>query len=294
MNDKPSGSADFDELLAILDLKQIDENLYVGSHPSKNPVRTFGGQMMAQAFMAASRSLKHPTPPSALSAHFIAGGDPQKDLEFHIVRLRDERRFANRRVDVMQDGQLLTTAMVSYLSGGRSLEHGIEPPALPGPLSVPPVDDLLRGYEDVVPHFVNALRPIDWRYTNDPTWVMRRKGEKLPHNRVWMKALGQLPDDPAVHAAALVYSSDTTVLDSIITTHGLSWGFDRIFAVTTNHSVWFHRPIRFDDWVLYSTSSPVAADSRGLGTGHFFDPSGQLLATVVQEGIVKYFGAAKT
>ncbi|MGV0644987.1 acyl-CoA thioesterase domain-containing protein [Mycolicibacterium sp. XJ879] len=295
-SDEPSAravasSADFDELLAILDLKQTDENLYVGKHPSKNPVRTFGGQMMAQAFMAASRSLKHLTPPSALSAHFIAGGDPQKDLEFHIVRLRDERRFANRRVDVMQDGQLLTTAMVSYLSGGRSLEHGIKPPELPGPQSVPPVDDLLRGYEDVVPHFVNALRPIDWRYTNDPTWVMRKKGEKLPHNRVWMKALGQMPDDPAVHAAALVYSSDTTVLDSIITTHGLSWGYDRIFAVTTNHSVWFHRPIRFDDWVLYSTSSPVAADSRGLGTGHFFDPSGQLLATVVQEGIVKHFPA---
>jgi acyl-CoA thioesterase II len=284
-----AGSADFDELLAILDLRQTDDDTYVGSHPSKNPVRTFGGQMLAQAFVAASRSLKYPTPPSAMSAHFIAGGDPEKDLEFHIARLRDERRFANRRVDVMQDGQLLTSAMVSYLSGGRSLEHAIDPPDLPDPLSVPSVDDLLRGYEDVVPHFVNALRPIDWRYTNDPAWVMRSKGEKLPHNRVWMKALGTMPDDPVLHAAALVYSSDTTVLDSIITTHGLSWGYDRIFAVTTNHSVWFHRPVQFDEWVLYSTSSPVAADSRGLGTGHYFNRSGQLIATVVQEGIVMHF-----
>lgn len=281
--------ADFLELLAVLDLSQTDDDTYVGSHPSKNPIRTFGGQMMAQAFVAASRSLEHPTPPSALSAHFIAGGDPEKDLEFHIVRLRDERRFANRRVDVMQNGQLLTTAMVSYLSGGRSLEHGIAPPDVADPLSVPPVDDLLRGYEDVVPHFVNALRPIDWRYTNDPTWVMRSKQAKLPHNRVWMKAQGTMPDDPVLHAAALVYSSDTTVLDSIITTHGLSWGFDRIFAVTTNHTVWFHRPVQFDEWLLYSTSSPVAADSRGLGTGHYFDRSGQLIATVVQEGIVKHF-----
>lgn len=282
-------TADLDELLAILDLRQVDDDTYVGSHPSKNPVRTFGGQMMAQSLIAATRSLENVLPPSALSVHFIAGGDPEKDLEFHIARLRDERRFANRRVDVMQDGVLLTSAMVSYLAGGRSLEHGIEPPELPDPLTVPPVDDLLRGYEDVVPHFVNALRPIDWRYTNDPTWVMRSKGEKLTYNRVWMKAQGQMPDDPALHAAALAYASDTTVLDSIITTHGLSWGFDRIFAVTTNHSVWFHRPVRFDEWVLYSTSSPVAADSRGLGTGHFFDRSGQLLATVVQEGIVKHF-----
>ena len=87
-----------------------------------------------------------------------------------------------------------------------------------------------------------------------------------------------MPDDPVLHTAAMVYSSDTTVLDSIITTHGLSWGYDRIFAATVNHSVWFHRPVHFDDWVLYSTSSPVAADSRGLGTGHFFDRSGQLSA----------------
>jgi acyl-CoA thioesterase-2 len=286
-------TADLDELLAILDLRRTDGDTYIGAHPSKNPVRTFGGQMIAQSFVAASRSLERDLPPSALSAHFIAGGDPDRDLEFRVVRLRDERRFANRRVDVVQDGQLLTTAMVSFLSGGRSLEHGIEPPDLPGPLSVPPVDELLRGYEKVVPHFVDALRPIDWRYTNDPTWVMRDKGEKLTYNRVWMKTVAPLPDDPVVHAAALVYSSDTTVLDSVITTHGLSWGFDRIFAVTTNHSVWFHRPFRFDDWVLYSTTSPVAADSRGLGTGHYFDQSGRLLATVVQEGIVKYFPGTK-
>jgi acyl-CoA thioesterase-2 len=282
-------TADFKELLAILDLARQDDNLFIGSHPSKNPIRTFGGQMMAQAFVAASRSLEHEVPPSAMSVHFIAGGDPDKDLEFHVVRLRDERRFANRRVDVMQDGQVLTTAMVSYLAGGQGLEHGVEPPMLTDPESLLPVDDLLQGYEDVVPHFVEALRPIDWRYTNDPTWVMRDKGERLAHNRVWMRTVARMPDDPVMHAAAMVYSSDTTVLDSIITTHGLSWGYDRIFAVTTNHSVWFHRPVRFDEWVLYSTSSPVAADSRGLGTGHFFNRSGQLLATVVQEGIVKYF-----
>jgi acyl-CoA thioesterase II len=281
--------ADFDELLAVLDLKQIADDTFVGSHPSKNPVRTFGGQMVAQAFVAGSRTVSEKLPPSSVSAHFIAGGDPANDLEFHVVRLRDERRFANRRVDVMQDGTLLTTAMISYLAGGRSLEHGVEPPDVPDPESVPPVDELLRGYETVVPHFADALRPIDWRYTNDPTWVMRDKGEKLAYNRVWMRAEGTMPDDPVLNCAALVYASDTTVLDSIITTHGLSWGFDRIFAVTMNHSVWFHRPVRFDEWVLYSTSSPVAAESRGLGTGHFFDRAGELLATVTSDAIVKYF-----
>jgi acyl-CoA thioesterase II len=284
-----ASSSDFEQLLAVLDLKQVDDDVFLGSHPSKNPPRTFGGQMMAQALVAGSRALVHQTPPAALQAQFIAGGDPKADIEYRVIRLRDERRFANQRVDAMQDGDLLASVMLSYLSGGRGLEHGITPPEVPDPLSVPPVDDLLRGYEETVPQFVKALRPIDWRYTNDPTWVMRDKGERLTYNRVWLKAGGDIPDDPLLHTAAMVYSSDTTVLDSIITTHGLSWGFDRIFAVTANHSIWFHRQVRFDDWVLYSTSSPVAADSRGLGTGHFFDRGGQLVATVVQEGIVKHF-----
>jgi acyl-CoA thioesterase II len=282
-------TSDFDELIAILELSPIGDDVFAGAHPRKNPVRTFGGQMMAQAFVAASRSLVHDLPPTALSVHFIAGGDPSADIEFHVVRLRDERRFANRRVDAMQDGKLLATALVSYLSGGHGLEHNVAMPELPEPHTLPSIDDLLVGYEQVVPGFVNALRPIEWRYTNDPAWVMRDKGARQEHNRVWLKAAGQMPDDPTLHTAAMVYSSDTTVLDSIITTHGLSWGWDRIFAVTINHSVWFHRQVDFSDWVLYSTGSPVAAESRGLGSGHFFNRAGQVVATVVQEGIVKHF-----
>jgi acyl-CoA thioesterase-2 len=282
-------ASDLEQLLAVLDLEQVDNNTYLGSHPVKNPPRTFGGQMMAQALVAGSRALVHQCPPAALQAHFIAGGDPKQDIEYRVVRLREERRFANQRVDAVQEGTLLASVMLSFLSGGRGLEHGVTPPEVPDPTTLPHVDELLRGYEDVVPHFVNALRPIDWRYTNDPTWVMRDKAERLTYNRVWMKAEGEMPDDPILHTAAMVYSSDTTLLDSIITTHGLSWGYDRIFAVTANHSMWFHHQVRFDDWVLYSTSSPVAADSRALGTGHFFDRDGQLMATVVQEGIVKHF-----
>jgi len=282
-------TADFDELLAILELSALDEDRFTGRHPHKNPVRTFGGQLMAQAFMAAGRTLVHELPPSALSVHFISGGDPNADIEFRVARLRDERRFANRRVDAVQDGRLLATALVSYLAGGAGLEHNFDMPDVPEPHTLPSIDDLLVGYEEVVPGFVNALRPIEWRYTNDPAWVMRDKGTRLERNRVWLKADGRIPDNPLLHTAAMVYASDTTVLDTIITTHGLSWGWDRIFAVTVNHSMWFHRPVDFSDWVLYSTASPVAAESRGLGTGHFFNSSGQVVATVVQEGIVKHF-----
>ena len=282
--------SDFEELLAVLDLKPVADDLFIGSHPSKNPMRTFGGQLIAQSFVASSRTLtRDDLPPSALSVHFINGGDTAKDIEFHVVRLRDERRFANRRVDAVQNGMLLSSAMISYMSGGRGLEHAVDPPEVAEPHTLPSIGELLQGYEETVPHFVNALQPIEWRYSNDPAWVMRDKGDRLAHNRVWVKARGVMPDDPVLHTATMLYSSDTTVLDSVITTHGLSWGFDRIFAASTNHSVWFHRQVNFDDWVLYSTSSPVAADSRGLGTGHFFDRSGQLIATVVQEGVLKYF-----
>ena len=285
--------SDFDELMTVLDLRHTGDGVFVGTHPSKNPPRTFGGLLMAQSFVAASRTLTRDLPPNALSAHFINGGETDKDIEFDVVSLRDERRFANRRVEVTQGGTLLATVMISYLAGGRGLEHNVEPPDVADPEALPSIKELLLGYEDSVPLFVNALQPIDWRYTNDPSWVMREKGDRLEHNRVWVKADGVLPDDPVVHTATMLYCSDTTVLDSIITTHGLSWGFDRIFAATVNHSVWFHRQVDFSDWVLYSTASPVASDSRGLGSGYFFDRSRRPVATVVQEGLVKYFPSSR-
>lgn len=284
-----SSNTDFDELLRVLELDRTADDAFRGSHPSKTPQRTFGGQLMAQSFVASSRTLDRDLPPNAVSVHFINGGDPTEDIEFRVARLRDERRFANRRVDAVQGDTLLASAMISYLSGGRGLEHGVEPPEVAEPHTLPKIGELLRGYEDTVPGFVHALHPIEWRYANDPAWVMRDNGGRLDHNRVWVKADGALPDDPVLHTAVMVYASDTTVLDSIITTHGLSWGFDRIFAASANHSMWFHRRARFDDWMLYSTSSPVATDSRGLGTGHFFDRSGLPVATVMQEGLLKYF-----
>lgn len=139
--------------------------------------------------------------------HFINGGDTGKDIEYRVTRLRDERRFANRRVDAVQDGTLLSSALISYMAGGRGLEHGVDPPRVADPETQPTIGELLHGYEETVPHFVNALQPIEWRYTNDPAWVMRMKGERLPHNRVWVKALGKLPDDPVLHTATMVYSS---------------------------------------------------------------------------------------
>ncbi|MEU5408921.1 acyl-CoA thioesterase II [Nocardia asteroides] len=283
-------SPDLRVLLDLLDLESIGDDVFVGNHPEKVWSRTFGGQLVSQAIVAAGRTAGE-RPLHAINAHFVRGGDVKKPIEYHVQRHRDGRALANRTVTASQDGQELFVMLAAFQDWGKGLEHAHEGPQVPDPESLPRIEESFAGFEDKLEMFINAPHPIDMRYTNDPAWILKGTGEKLNHNRVWMRTDGTLPDDPLLHVAALGYSSDTTVLDSIITTHGLSWGLDRILAATVNHSIWFHRPFRFDDWTLYATESPVAAGSRGLATGRFYSRSGELLATTVQEGVIRHFPA---
>nr|WP_206037959.1 acyl-CoA thioesterase II [Rhodococcus sp. HNM0569] len=280
-------------MLRLLDLDERQPDVFVGEHPEQVGSRTFGGQLVSQGLIAAGRTVGDGRPVHALNAHFVRGGDVKAPVEYHVDRHRDGRAFANRQVTAMQGGAELCVMLVAFQDFGKGLEHSVTPPDVPEAESLPRIGDHLAGYEDKLEMFSKALKPIDMRYANDPAWILKQSGGTLEHNRVWMKADGALPDDPLVHAATLAYSSDTTVLDSIITTHGLSWGFDRIVAATVNHSLWFHRPFRFDDWALYSTESPVAAGSRGLATGRYFSTDGRLLASVVQEGVIRHFPARR-
>ncbi|MFD6400454.1 acyl-CoA thioesterase [Nocardia sp. NPDC060249] len=277
-------------LLDLLDLESIGEDTFLGNHPEKVWSRTFGGQLVSQAIIAAGRTAGE-RPLHAINAHFVRGGDVKKPIEYHVQRHRDGRALANRTVTASQDGQELFVMLAAFQDWGKGLEHAHEGPDVPDPETLPRVEESFVGFEDKLEMFIKAPHPIDMRYTNDPSWILKGTGEKLNHNRVWMRTDGSLPDDQLLHVAALGYSSDTTVLDSIITTHGLSWGLDRILAATVNHSMWFHRPFRFDDWVLYSTESPVAAGSRGLATGRFYSRTGELIATTVQEGVIRHFPA---
>ncbi|WP_446221753.1 acyl-CoA thioesterase [Nocardia sp. IBHARD005] len=277
-------------LLDLLDLEAIGEDTFLGNHPEKVWSRTFGGQLVSQAIIAAGRTAGE-RPLHAINAHFVRGGDVKKPIEYHVQRHRDGRALANRTVTASQDGQELFVMLAAFQDWGKGLEHAHEGPDVPDPETLPRVEESFAGFEDKLEMFIKAPHPIDMRYTNDPAWILKGTGEKLNHNRVWMRTDGSLPDDPLLHVAALGYSSDTTVLDSIITTHGLSWGLDRILAATVNHSIWFHRPFRFDDWVLYATESPVAAGSRGLATGRFYSRTGELIATTVQEGVIRHFPA---
>lgn len=284
-------STDLDVLLDLLDLEEVGEDEFLGRHPAQAQLgsRTFGGQLIAQSIIAAGRTVGPGRPLHALNTHFIRGGDVKEPIVYRVQRHRDGRAFANRQVTAYQDGKELCVMLAAFQDSGRGLEHAVEVPEVPYPESLPPLGEHLVGFEDRLEMFVKALKPVDMRYANDPAWIMKGTGDKLNHNRVWMKADGALPDDPLLHVAVMGYASDTTVLDSIITTHGLSWGLDRIVAATVNHSMWFHRPFRFDDWALYATESPVAAGSRGMATGRFFAREGELVATVVQEGLIRHF-----
>lgn len=289
MSDAPGTSSDLSKLLSLFDLEEPEPDLYIGVHPTQVGARTFGGQLLSQGVIAAGRSVPRPTPVHALHAHFIRGGDVTKPLEYHVTRLRDGKPFANRLVSAMQEGEEIFSMLVAFQDNKAGLEHSVQIPEVEYPEDLPSLGEHFKGYEDRVATFVNAMHPIDIRFANDPSWKARETGERLEHNRVWMKTDGRMPDDPLLHIAAMCYASDTTVLDSIITTHGLSWGIDRLFAATVNHSMWFHREFRFDEWMLYATESPVAAGSRGLGTGRFFTRDGVLATTVVQEALIKYF-----
>ncbi|WFR71136.1 acyl-CoA thioesterase II [Prescottella defluvii] len=290
---RPTRSADLETLLALLDLEQIGEDTYLGRHPEQVGSRTFGGQLVSQALVAAGRTVDGDRPVHAINAHFIRGGDVKAPIEYRVERHRDGRAFANRQVTAYQDGNVVFSMLAAFQDWGTGLEHGADIPDVAAPDDLPSFDDHIVGYEDRLRMFVDALKPMQMRYANDPTWVLKDTGERLNHNRVWMRTDGTLPDDAWVHSAALAYSSDTTVLDSILTTHGLSWGLDRIVAATVNHSIWFHRPFRFDEWALYATESPVASGSRGLATGRYFTRDGQLIATVVQEGVIRHFPARR-
>jgi len=290
---RPARSADLETLLALLDLEQIGEDTYLGRHPEQVGSRTFGGQLVSQALVAAGRTVDGDRPVHAINAHFIRGGDVKAPIEYRVERHRDGRAFANRQVTAYQDGNVVFSMLAAFQDWGSGLEHSFDIPDVAGPEDLPSFDDHIVGYEDRLRMFVDALKPMQMRYVNDPAWVLKGTGERLTHNRVWIRTDGALPDDALVHSAALAYSSDTTVLDSILTTHGLSWGLDRIVAATVNHSIWFHRPFRFDEWALYATESPVASGSRGLATGRFFTRDGQLIATVVQEGVIRHFPARR-
>jgi acyl-CoA thioesterase-2 len=284
----PRGQAVLDRLVALLDLEKIEENIFRGVSPSHSPVRVFGGQVAGQALVAAGRTVPPERGVHSLHAYFIRGGDPSVPIVYEVDRIRDGRSFTTRRVVAVQHGKAIFALSASFQKVEQGVEHAEKMPDVPPPDGLPTHGELMTPeLKAKFGRIADRPRPIDIRYVSEPPWLSRESGPREASNQVWMRADGTLPDDPLLQVCVLAYASDMTLLDAILARHGVYWGTDNVMGASLDHAMWFHRPFRADEWVLYDCVSPSASGGRGLATGRFFTQSGELIATVVQEGLIR-------
>jgi acyl-CoA thioesterase II len=282
-----------DAVVELLDLEQIEVNIFRGRSPEgERRQRVFGGQVAGQALVAAGRTVPADRPVHSLHAYFIRPGDPTVPLVYLVERLRDGRSFTTRRVTVVQHGEAIFTLSASFHQrepGG--LEHFMPMPAVPGPDEIEPASVRLRRLLGDAAEEYARDNPIDIRHVG-PLPADARPGlsdaeDVTAGNVVWLRADGELPDDPLLHVCLMTYASDMTLLDTVLKAHGLSWADGGITGASLDHAMWFHRPFRADRWLLYAQDSPSASGSRGLARGEVYTQDGELVVSVVQEGLLR-------
>ena len=277
-----------DELLDLLDLEQFERDIFRGRSPEDSPQRVFGGQVAGQALVAAGRSVPAERGVHSLHAYFLRPGDPTVPIVYLVDRIRDGRSFTTRRVVAVQRGEAIFHLSASFQVSEVGLDHASPMPEVPDPESLPTLPARLAPYAGRLPAFWAKPRPIDLRYVEDPPWATQDSPGREPRQNVWLRTDGVLPDDPLLHVCALTYASDMTLLDSILLAHGLAWdGGQRLRGASLDHAMWFHRPFRADDWLLYAQESPTAFGARGLARGQIFTREGRLAVSVVQEGLLR-------
>ncbi|MFC9280019.1 acyl-CoA thioesterase [Streptomyces collinus] len=278
-------------LLDLLDLEQIEENIFRGQSRAAVVPRVFGGQVAAQALVAAGRTVPADRPAHSLHAYFLRPGDPGAPIVYTVDRIRDGRSFTTRRVVAVQHGKPIFHLSASFQTYEEGLDHQAPMPAAPDPAGLPTSQERLRGYghlePEVVERFLEAREAIDLRYVDEPPYG--RFGEpREPHSQVWFRTNGKLDDDPLLHVVLATYVSDMTLLDSVLLAHGRGgWAVGDVVGASLDHAMWFHRPFRADEWLLYDQESPSAHGGRGLGQARIHTQDGRLAITVIQEGVVR-------
>ncbi|MEO6884822.1 MAG: acyl-CoA thioesterase II [Jatrophihabitantaceae bacterium] len=281
------GQVAVDGLVHLLDLEQIEENIFRGVSSRTRWQRAFGGQVAGQALVAAGRTVSPERHVHSLHSYFIRPGDSDAQIVYEVDRVRDGRSFTTRRVTAIQHGRPIFALSASFQLEQAGIEHQPTVPEAPAPEELPTLDQRLADADpETANYFLSTPRPIDLRYVDDPPWQHDVNEPRLGLNRVWMRAKGRLPDDPLLQVCVLTFASDMTLLDSVLLRHGLRKGQVTAMA-SLDHAMWFQRKFRADEWFLYTSKSPAATGGRGLATGRFFDRSGHHLASVVQEGMVR-------
>jgi acyl-CoA thioesterase-2 len=276
------------ELLTILDLERIEENIFRGRSPQVGSRHVFGGLVVAQALVAAARTVEGRTPHS-LHGYFLLLGDPAVPIVYEVDRIRDGKSFTTRRCNAIQHGRAIFSLSASFQIEEAGFEHAFSMPKVPFPESLPTETEMLRRPDAAMPEamrrwFAQDL-PIEVRPVDLPRYVRHQTGAL--EQQVWLRATGPLPGDPAIHRAVLAYLSDMTLLGAVLAAHGHSVFDTGLQVASLDHALWFHRPFRADDWLLYAQDSPNSCGARGLARGLLFSHDGRLVASVVQEGLIR-------
>jgi acyl-CoA thioesterase-2 len=279
------------DLVALFDIEPTGPDRFVGRSPPNGWQRVFGGQVIAQALVAASRTVEERAPHS-LHAYFILAGDPLEPILFEVDRIRDGRSFTTRRVVARQRGEAIFVLSASFHVEEEGFEHQLPMPPAPEPdrLVAPVAAAALLGEkaQKRLQGLLERIQPIEFlpldlaRYAPPAPGVVRE-----PKQSLWIRIGGALPDDPAIHRAALAYLSDMTLLDTALVAHGHTVSDGRIQVASLDHALWLHRPFRADDWLLYVQDSPNAHGARGLTRGLLYTRAGVLAASVAQEGLMR-------
>ncbi len=274
------------DLVNLLDLEAIEVNIFRGSHLDEPRQRVFGGQVAAQALVAGGRTVAQGRVHS-LHSYFLRPGDPKIPILYEVDRIRDGRSFTTRRVVAIQHGEAIFNLQCSFHSDEASIEHSVPMPEAPDPESLPTVAERLEGMEAEWAAYFGRPRPLDQRFITQLPWLRKESGQPGAHQQLWLRTDGPLPDEPLLHAAIVTYASDMTLYDSIIQQHAVGWEQDGFMGASLDHCMWFHRPFRADEWLLFDQESPTASGARGLTRGLLFSQSGELVVSVVQEGLVR-------
>jgi len=276
------------DLLDVLDLEPLEENLFRGRSPQVGWQRVFGGQVIGQALVAACRTVEG-RPPHSLHAYFLLPGDPKIPIIYDVDRIRDGKSFATRRVLARQHGHAIFAMSVSFHADESGLAHQAKMPDVPRPEELPSENEIkervLPLMPDPVRRYYERERPIELRPVEYGRY-MGKKSEDAKFN-VWIRTTGRLPDDPAIHRCVLAYASDMMLLDTALVPHGRTVFEKTIMAASLDHALWFHRPFRADDWLLYAQESPNLHGGRGFARGLIFASDGTLVASVAQEGLLR-------
>lgn len=278
-----------DDLLSILDLEPLEHNLFRGMSPQAGWQRVFGGQVIGQALVAASRTVPEDRPVHSLHGYFMRPGDPSVPIIYEVDRIRDGGSFTTRRVVAIQHGHAIFSMSASFQVVEEGLEHQVDMPDVPMPEDLPSEAELKEKFLAVAPESVRKYwerdRPIELRPVDLTHYFSRNK--LTPAQNVWVRASAPLPDDSRIHSCVLAYASDMTLLDTSLFAHGTSVFDPKLQVASLDHAMWFHRPFRADDWLLYVEDSPSASGARGFTRGALYDRAGRLVASVAQEGLIR-------